>query len=140
MKNDPFAQLGALDQKLFHRPTATPVQSKPQAGPAVPQSNGPAPVQSRTPAVPQSRGPAVPQENGSSLFNPEQTPEREVEYRVSQQEFEAMEDLLFDLKRKYGLSNISKAKVPRCALHHLFEDYHANGERSLIVRLLKSSK
>ncbi len=79
MKNDPFAKLGAIDQKLFQQPATKPVGGEPPATdtqptapalpvdnqdaskPANPQADKQANLQTRKPANPKTRLHANPQ-------------------------------------------------------------------------------
>jgi hypothetical protein len=71
------------------------------------------------------------------LFDINATPYRKDSFLFTDAEFEAMEDLKIDLRRRFDLK-ATKNDIARCALQHLFEDYERTGEASMVVRRLRT--
>jgi hypothetical protein len=70
------------------------------------------------------------------LFDINENPHRKDSFLFTDKEFEALEDLKLELKRKFDLK-ATKNVIARCALQHIFEDYQQNKENSIVVRILK---
>jgi hypothetical protein len=66
-------------------------------------------------------------------FNLAESPTRKDSFLFTEQEFEALEDLKLDLRRKHEVK-VTKNDLARCALHLLVEDYETNRERSFLGR------
>ena len=62
-----------------------------------------------------------------------EVPTRKDSFLYTEQEFEALEDLKIEFRRKY-YNKITKNDLARCALHLLVEDYETNQERSFLRR------
>jgi hypothetical protein len=71
------------------------------------------------------------------LFDINENPHRKDSFLFTDKEFEALEDLKLELKRKFDLK-ATKNVIARCALQHIFEDYEQNKENSIVVRILKN--
>lgn len=78
-------------------------------------------------------------DDGLRLFDINDKPYRKDSFLFTDDEFEAMEDLKLDLRRKFDLK-ATKNDVARGALQYLFEDYYRNGESSVIVKKLKKKQ
>jgi hypothetical protein len=159
MRNDPFAKLGALDQKLFAKPTPQPATS-PVAEPLTPD---PHPDSSRDRSLPDASlhlekhretdreaGRQVGKEGGRETsispatpspipFDLEAKPHRKLSYLFTDEEFEAMEDLKTELRRAYDISAV-KNDIARCAIGFLISDFTHNRDRSFVVRHLRARK
>ena len=66
-------------------------------------------------------------------FNLADSPTRKDSFLFTEQEFEALEDLKLELRRKHDVK-VTKNDLARCALHLLVEDYETNRERSFLGR------
>ncbi len=66
-----------------------------------------------------------------------QVPHRKDSFLFTEGEFEALEDLKLELRRKHGLRAATKNDIARASLHHIVEDYQRNPERSIVVSRLK---
>lgn len=159
MRNDPFAQLGALDQKLFTRPSQPPsARSRAKPPSRSPRRDGdaatePAPQPSLSDSVPiggKEGSREVGKEGGreasservptaSSPFDLNIKPYRKDSYLFTNEEFEALEDLKIELRRKYDLK-ATKNDLARCAIGHLLADFQQNRDRSFVVRQLRAKK
>jgi hypothetical protein len=155
MRDDPFAKLGALDQKLFTRPTPLPatkyVADPIGNSPINHQSNIPNPIRSspfedeekersRKVGKEGSRETSPPDSTTSpSAFDLDAKPYRKDSYLFTDREFEAMEDLKTELRRKHELK-ATKNDIARCAIGIVISDFQRNRDRSLIVRHLRAKK
>lgn len=71
------------------------------------------------------------------VFDINEKPYRKDSFLFSTREFEALEDLKLELRRKFDL-RATKNDLARCALQHLIEDYKRHKDGSLLVRRLKN--
>jgi hypothetical protein len=71
------------------------------------------------------------------LFDINDNPHRKDSFLFTNKEFEALEDLKLELRRKFDF-RATKNDIARCALQHLIEDYHQHKENSIVVRVLKT--
>ena len=63
------------------------------------------------------------------------TPTRKDSFLFTEDEFEALEDLKTDFRRRHD-TRVTKNDLARCALHLLVEDYDRHQERSFLGRKL----
>ena len=75
----------------------------------------------------------------STIFDPNVKPYRKDSFLFTDDEFEAMEDMKLELRRKFDLKT-SKTELARCAIGHLVEDYKRNGPNSIVIKRLKVGK
>jgi hypothetical protein len=68
-------------------------------------------------------------------FDLEEAPTRKDSFLFTEAEFEALEDLKLDFRRKYD-TKVTKNDLARCAVHLLVADYKANQERSFLGKKL----
>lgn len=119
----------AVDQKLFSPP---------------PRTVSPSPGQS---PISQEVGKQVKKETSQETSLPgrreigpvldlNETSYRKDSFLFTDSEFEALEDLKLALRRRHGLP-ATKNDIARAALHHIVEDYHRNGDRSIVVSRLR---
>ncbi len=73
------------------------------------------------------------------LFDVNQEPTRKDTYWIAEDEFEILEDVKRELRRKFDLK-ITKGELVRCAIHLLNRLYQKDGEASDIVQSLKRKK
>jgi hypothetical protein len=160
MRDDPFAKLGALDQKLFTKPTPLPatkdvadlvpsVDSQADQQPGIPSPIRTLPTKeenevgkegSREVGKEGMRETSAPESISSpSTFNLNAKPYRKDSYLFTDEEFEAMEDLKIELRRKYDVKAI-KNDIARCAIGFLITDFQRNRDKSYIVRHLRTKK
>lgn len=66
-------------------------------------------------------------------------PDTRFSLRVTPEEYEALDDLERELRRRYAVL-VSKNDLIRCALHHLIEDHQQTKERSLVLSKLQHKK
>jgi hypothetical protein len=153
MKNDPFASLGALDQKLFQSRKAPPASRPPvQRRPA--QSDEPRETKepwkqvskessnqeslpARNLGTPESSRLAMAGE--SAVLSLNQRPDRQNTYAFTTTELERLEDAKIAITRRYDLS-ITKNDLVRCAVQMLLDDYESHGERSAVLKRLRAKK
>lgn len=64
-------------------------------------------------------------------------PSRKDSFLFTNEEFEALEDLKLDLRRRFAI-RATKNDIVRCALQHLIEDCRSNGELSIAVRRFRT--
>jgi hypothetical protein len=159
MRDDPFASLGALDQKLFKKPAPPP------AAPTVEKRSVPASTpgddraeQSKTTPLQVPTNQEVGKEGRREVGNEEgmkasfpttntappifdlnDRPYRKDSYLFTNEEFEAMEDLKIELRRKFDLK-ATKNDLARCAIGFLVEDFRKSRDRSIVVRRLQTKK
>jgi hypothetical protein len=160
MRDDPFANLGALDQKLFTKPTPPPA-ARPVTDPPPqtdhdpnPQVGQPTPIRSLPLEVEKEIGKEGKRETGKegnrevphpelasppSAFDINAKPYRKDSYLFTDEEFEAMEDLKLELRRKYDVKAI-KNDIARSAIGFLISDFQRNRDKSYIVRHLRTKK
>jgi hypothetical protein len=135
---NPFAGLGAAqpgsptgsDQRLFSSTSPAP-RPEPPATP-IPTKEGSREVGkegSREASQPAAARPA-------RRFDLNEKGYRKDSYLLTNEEFEGLEDLKIELKRKFDLP-ATKNDLARAALQHLMEDYERNGEASVAVRRLR---
>jgi len=121
----------SVDQRLFSLPVP-PVASKPME------------------AQPEERGEEGSRETGKEASLPTKReatavldinirPYRKDSFLLTDEEFEALDDLKRELRRLHGL-NVTKNDIARCALHNLVEDYQQQRARSAVVRRLKEKR
>jgi hypothetical protein len=73
------------------------------------------------------------------LFDINANPYRKDSFLFTDEEFEALEDLKLELRRKYDLK-ATKNDITRSAMQNIFEDYELHKENSIVVRILKTRK
>jgi hypothetical protein len=120
-----------VDQRLFaaqQEPVTTPAQ-QPSQLPSQEASKEVSQEAVREPSQPVSQEPR----RALSLA---QEPLRKNSFLFTMEEWEALEDLLLDLRRKHAL-DVTKNDLARCALHVLVEDYERRGEASLVLKKLR---
>ena len=66
-------------------------------------------------------------------------PYRKDSFLLTDEEFEALDDLKRELRRLHGL-NVTKNDIARCALHNLIEDYQQQRAQSAAVRRLMEKR
>lgn len=125
-----------LDQRLFApRPSAQPV-----AAPAQPVSQERGKEVGRETAKEVGTEPSLPASHeGIQQFDLSARPIRKGSFLFTPEEWEALEDLKLDLRRKFDL-DATKNDLARCALQHLLEDFRRLGDRSIAVRRLSSRR
>ena len=74
-----------------------------------------------------------------SAFDVNAKPYRKDSYLFTDEEFEAIEDLKIELRRKYDVKAI-KNDIARCAIGFLISDFQRNRDKSYIVRHLRGKK
>ena len=77
--------------------------------------------------------------NTAILFDVNQEPTRKDTYWIAEDEFEILEDVKRELRRKFDLK-ITKGELVRCAIHLLNQCYQNDGEASDIIQSLKRKK
>ena len=148
MRNDPFSKLGALDQRLYkndadrNRGNERTPASEPSPAPAQPPSPqetshevGKEGSRERGKEVGRLASP----EPERKPFDLNVKPYRKDSYLFTDDEFEALEDLKIELRRKYDLKT-TKNDLARCAIGTLVRDFQKRGETSTVVVLLKTRK
>ena len=73
------------------------------------------------------------------LFDVNQEPTRKDTYWIAEDEFEILEDVKRELRRKFDLK-VTKSELVRCAIHLLNSLYQKEGEASDIVQRFKRKK
>lgn len=73
------------------------------------------------------------------MFDINEKPYRKDSFLFTTEEFEALEDLKLELRRKFDL-RATKNDLARCALHNLVEHYRRHKEGSFVVQRLKNKK
>ena len=71
------------------------------------------------------------------LFDLNQKPYRKDSFLFTTEEFEALEDLKLELRRKFDL-RATKNDLARCAIHDLIQDYKRHKEGSVVVQRLRN--
>lgn len=77
-------------------------------------------------------------ERGKS-FDLDQRPYRKDSFLFTEEEFEALEDLKLELRRKFDLK-ATKNDLARCAIQNLIEDYQRRGNDSVVVKRLSKKR
>ena len=137
----PLAGSG-LDQRLFtsasprQAPKSRVAQHVPAQERGNPRTQVPGKLASQE--VGQETSQSASPEQGQG-FDLNATPFRKDTFLFTPQEFEALEDLKLELRRRFDLK-ATKNDLARCALQHLLEDYRRHGETSLVVRRLRSKR
>ena len=153
MKNDPFASLGALDQKLFRprgssvpsRPSSQRPSDRPQQGQETKEPwNQASKEASKDPGLePTNLGPSSPAgmtvKHEPAALSLNQRPDRQNTYAFTTRELERLEDVKIAITRHYDLG-VTKNDLVRCAVHILLEEYEALGERSSLLKRLRAKK
>lgn len=75
----------------------------------------------------------------TSVLDINTRPYRKDSFLLTDEEFEALDDLKRELRRLHGL-NVTKNDIARCALHNLIEDYQQQRARSAAVRRLMKKR
>jgi hypothetical protein len=123
----------SVEQRLFavSQPSPTPKEPK-----LVNQETG----KPRSREVEKTRGKDVSQEGVREASKERRVrldladiPTHKDSFLFTPAEFEALEDLKIEFRRKHDLK-ITKNDLARCALHLLVEDYETNQERSFLGR------
>jgi hypothetical protein len=73
------------------------------------------------------------------LFDVNEEPTRKDTYWIAEDEFEILEDVKRELRRKFDLK-VTKGELVRCAIHLLNKHYQKDGETSDIVQSLQRKK
>ena len=153
MKQDnPFAKLGAVDQKLYHDTTARPQESLVEsAGTPVPHQT---PVKNAkdTPArhdtvIPRHRDTTTPRNHATTvshednaLFEVVRKSVKHIGKEAATHRFTIHEkNLLADIEYTYKRQGIrtSENEITRIAINYFIEEYLKNGEKSLLAKILK---
>lgn len=71
------------------------------------------------------------------LFDINNKPYRKDSFLFTTEEFEALEDLKLELRRKFDL-RVTKNDLARCAFHHLIEDYKLHKDGSMVLQRLRN--
>jgi hypothetical protein len=71
------------------------------------------------------------------VFDINEKPYRKDSLLFTANEFEALEDLKLELRRRFDLP-ATKNDIARCALQNLIEDYQQHQEKSVVVHRLKT--
>ena len=154
MRDDPFAKLGALDQKLFDtpaKPAAPPVAPQPQTLPprqtpsqgtketwdqASKEASKEGTLETRTLAPKEPRNQRTARSDELSLNI---RPERQNTYAFTTEELNRLEDVKIAISRRYDLP-VTKNDLIRCAVHLLLEDYEVHGADSVVLKRLQKKK
>jgi len=165
MRDDPFAKLGALDQRLFQPAASTrsvprdPTSELPSLSTDSQPLNEPSNQGFKEPSNQRFKEPSfggrklerLEARNGSpdqswDLVPEDLTrldlatrPDRQSTYAFTAQELDGLEDLKIVLRRKYDLS-ITKNDLIRCAIHMLLADCQKGGEKSMTVARLRAKR
>ncbi len=73
------------------------------------------------------------------LFDVNEAPTRKDTYLIAEGEFDILEDVKRELRRKFDLK-VTKGELVRCAIHLLNTLYQKDGEASAVVQSLKRKK
>jgi hypothetical protein len=132
MNNDPFSKLGALDQKLYQKPSAL-VQEQPQEEKKKPVStHANTHARAHTPSN-VSLGDDLPESLYRKLQQKHHLSSYTFRYRL--EELEALRKLDEKLEKSHP-NKMSKNDLVRVAVNWLLEDYEKNGETSMLARIL----
>jgi hypothetical protein len=77
-----------------------------------------------------------PKKEGGQDFDINAKPYRKDSYLFTDEEWNAIEDVKFDLRRKHEMP-ITKNDIARAAMHQLIEDFRKTGDASIVVRRLR---
>jgi hypothetical protein len=163
--DNPFAKLGALEQKLFQETTPKPIvplaektgtpsgqksQSKKSDAPAVSFSRSrkkEGPVKNHDTVIPRHHDTTVPRNHETMIPGEEQEIFEAVRKSVKQVGKEAAthrftldeKNLLADIEYTYKRQGIrtSENEITRIAINYFIEEYRNNGEESLLAKILK---
>lgn len=144
MSNDPFAKLGALDQKLYQKPlSSTPDQQQVSPPPKQPEEKKTeegtdASTRTNVHARTHTRIDAsLENDLVESLYRKLQQKHHLSSYtfRYRLEELEALRKLDEKFKKSHP-NKMSKNDLVRLAVNWLLEDYEKNGETSMLVRIL----
>lgn len=153
MKDDPFAKLGALDQKLFTAHQQPGSRPDPAQSSRAEEGAPPEPKEPRNQAFKQERNqgtlearklPAKPTGGTEAVaiqvdLDLNQRPDRQNTYAFTTDELERLEDLKILICRHYDLS-ITKNDLIRCAVHLLLDDFESAREGSAVLTRLRQKK
>jgi hypothetical protein len=165
MKQDnPFAKLGALDQKLFEeaapklpkhhdekadKPAIKPIRTKksPSAAHTKPRLQKAEQQRSRDTMVPRYHDTTIPSNHDTMIPQDESSILEVVRKAVKQIGNEAAthrftleeKSLLADIEYTYKRQGIrtSENEITRIAINYFIEDYRTNGEQSILAKILK---
>jgi hypothetical protein len=165
MKQDnPFAKLGALDQKLFeeaaprvrkhraekaNKPAIRPIQdkkspsaahTKPRLQEAGKQSNHDTMIpRYHDTMIPSNHDTMIPQDESSLLEavrkSVKQIGKEAATHRFTLEEKSLLADIEYTYKRQ-GIRT-SENEITRIAINYFIEDYRTNGEQSILAKILK---
>jgi hypothetical protein len=131
-ESTPVTKAG-LDQRLF---SSSPIQSTEKPKEAATQKVGKEESREGSREVGKEVGKEESREVGK-LFDINANPHRKDSFLFTDEEFEALEDLKLELRRKYDLK-ATKNDIARSAMQSIFEDYEQHKENSIVVRILKT--
>lgn len=128
----PSSEAG-LDQRLF----SSPAPPKPASKPVLPTESQEVGKEGTREVRKETSLPG--RSEGVLFFDINEKPYRKDSFLFTDKEFEALEDLKLDLRRKFDLP-ATKNDLARCALQHVVEDYRRHGEASVVVRQLRDKR
>jgi hypothetical protein len=134
----------SVDQRLFAAPakpkpaTKAPVVAKPvEASTATPAAEPVVPPLALPIASSRSERPlSEPTTREKASFDINERPWHKGSFLFTDTEFEQLEDLKLELRRRYDL-DATKNDIVRTAVHQLLEDYGRDADKSTVVRHLR---
>jgi hypothetical protein len=150
MKQDnPFAKLGALEQKLYQETTPKPQEHAPAS--PVPSSNTPRGKDEIPPSsdtmTPRHHDTVIPRNHDTTTPGDgkevlevvrkavKQIGKEAATHRFTLEEKNHLADIEYTYKRQ-GIRT-SENEITRIAINYFIEDYRQNGEESLLAKILK---
>jgi hypothetical protein len=134
-QDNPFAKLGALDQKLYQETSSQQVNTKSQS------SGNPEIQKTRKPDIKQTSLPeflnsGFPDNQKARIQEIQNVTKREfytkVTYRICDEAVDALEDAKKHLKRQYKLK-VNMEEIVETAIIELYKDLTQQGEKSVLV-------
>ena len=134
-QDNPFAKLGALDQKLYQETSSQQVDTKSQ------NSGNPENKKARQPdpkktSIPESQNSGFPDNQKTRIQEIQNVTKREfyakVTYRICDEAVDALEDAKKHLKRQYKLK-VNMEEIVETAIIEIYKDLTQQGKKSVLV-------
>jgi hypothetical protein len=135
MKDNPFAKLGAVDQKLYHETTKPPEKTHENASNLANQQTGKPAIQQTSKLASRHSGSPASQQSGKTQVARNTTSTEKVTYRFHSEGKYAVEDMKTILSRKHGIK-ASLEEIAEESILLAYEDLLANQQTSKLASRL----
>jgi hypothetical protein len=134
-QDNPFAKLGALEQKLYQETSSQQVDTKSQSS-GNPELQKARKQDLQKTSIPETQKPGLPENHISRNQEIQNTTKREfytkVTYRICDEAVDALEDAKKHLKRQYKLK-VNMEEIVETAIIEIYKNLTQKGEKSVLV-------